>query len=471
MITRIELKNVASYDDRGAIIEDMGKVNFLYGTNGSGKTTISRYLHSTISDAPSTDFSDCRLESNNGCELIVYNQDFKNRIYQATELPGIFTIGESTIEQLNKIDQLKKEKRNGSDDLTTRRRTLDEKKAEENEILKEYRDIAWEIFKDYDKDFQEVFTGLRNKKERFLDELRNRYKKTPDVQKNDNNVNRENLVETYASLFGRTPQTIVEIPPINFSKIIEIEEDPIWNQAVIGNKDVDIAGLIEHLQNADWVKTGLRFVEDQSDVCPFCQKHTIDEQFRTQLEQYFDERFQEEIKLIDTLINDYQQESNFISQEISDLATNPKANKDKINSLYTQFKAHKDKVLSIMSNKKEKPSMQSEIAVGKALFNKVCDYIEETNQLIDQNNQLASNIQDEKNQLIYNVWSHLLLSRDTAIQQFETRLDNVQKAIKGMTESICKGEELLDQITTVRFNFPKVAGRDNRTVYLNYYCH
>ena len=127
--------------------------------------------------------------------------------------------------------------------------------------MKEYRDIAWEIFKDYDKDFQEVFTGLRNKKERFLDELRNRYKKTPDVQKNDNNVNRENLVETYASLFGRTPQTIVEIPPINFSKIIEIEEDPIWNQAVIGNKDVDIAGLIEHLQNADWVKTGLSLLK------------------------------------------------------------------------------------------------------------------------------------------------------------------------------------------------------------------
>lgn len=25
--------------------------------------------------------------------------------------------------------------------------------------------------------------------------------------------------------------------------------------------------------------------------------------------------------------------------------------------------------------------------------------------------------------------------------------------------------------TTVRFNFPKVVGRNNRTVYLNYYCH
>ncbi len=29
----------------------------------------------------------------------------------------------------------------------------------------------------------------------------------------------------------------------------------------------------------------------------------------------------------------------------------------------------------------------------------------------------------------------------------------------------------LSFITTVRFNFPKVAERDNRTVYLNYYCH
>ncbi len=27
------------------------------------------------------------------------------------------------------------------------------------------------------------------------------------------------------------------------------------------------------------------------------------------------------------------------------------------------------------------------------------------------------------------------------------------------------------RVTTVRFNFPKVAERDNRTVYLNYYYH
>ncbi|MBR8730417.1 hypothetical protein IX332_001761 [Porphyromonas levii] len=109
MITRIELKNIASYDGEGAVIEDLSKVNFLYGTNGSGKTTISRYLHSTISEPESAVFSDCKIERNEECELVVYNQDFKNKIYQSSELPGVFTIGETTKEHLNNIEQLKKQ--------------------------------------------------------------------------------------------------------------------------------------------------------------------------------------------------------------------------------------------------------------------------------------------------------------------------------------------------------------------------
>ena len=37
-------KNVTVYDDNEGInIKDLDKVNFIYGANGSGKTTISRY--------------------------------------------------------------------------------------------------------------------------------------------------------------------------------------------------------------------------------------------------------------------------------------------------------------------------------------------------------------------------------------------------------------------------------------------
>lgn len=445
MITRITLKNIASYDDTGSVIQDLSAVNFLYGTNGSGKTTISRYLHSVNCEVQSTDFADCQIESDDDCEVVVYNQDFKNKIYQTGKLPGVFTIGEDTIEHVSKIEQLKEEKQKKSDYLKKRKLTLEEKESEQKGILAEYKEAAWEILGDYQKDFQKVFTGLRGNKEKFLTELRERYRISPG---GSNIIERESLVESYSSLYSTSPQTIVTISPIDFSRIREVEDNPIWRQVVIGNKDADIAGLVEHLQNADWVRSGLKFIEDDSDVCPFCQKHTIDEIFRTKLEQYFNQQFQEATDLISTLITEYQQLSNFISQKILELATNPKVNGDKISSFNTQFDAHKDKVLGIMINKKEKPSLQSEIPTGIDLFNRVSEYIIEVNQLIERNNQLASNISVERNNLINNVWVNLLSSRNAIIQQFENRLTKVQSAIEGITDSISKGQELLDQISS-----------------------
>ena len=44
MIIRIDIKDVASFDIDGVSFDNMQKVNFIYGGNGTGKTTISRYL-------------------------------------------------------------------------------------------------------------------------------------------------------------------------------------------------------------------------------------------------------------------------------------------------------------------------------------------------------------------------------------------------------------------------------------------
>ncbi|QJQ95865.1 AAA family ATPase [Halomonas sp. PA5] len=44
MISSINISGVASYDDDGVEISDLKKVNFFYGANGCGKTTISNFL-------------------------------------------------------------------------------------------------------------------------------------------------------------------------------------------------------------------------------------------------------------------------------------------------------------------------------------------------------------------------------------------------------------------------------------------
>ncbi len=44
MIKKITIRDVASYDHEGIVLDDLRKVNFIYGGNGCGKTTLSRLL-------------------------------------------------------------------------------------------------------------------------------------------------------------------------------------------------------------------------------------------------------------------------------------------------------------------------------------------------------------------------------------------------------------------------------------------
>ena len=42
MIEKIEIKNTATYINE--VLDNLSKVNFIYGNNGSGKTTVSRII-------------------------------------------------------------------------------------------------------------------------------------------------------------------------------------------------------------------------------------------------------------------------------------------------------------------------------------------------------------------------------------------------------------------------------------------
>ena len=44
MISKININNVASFNESDHLMDNLGRINFIFGANGSGKTTISRVL-------------------------------------------------------------------------------------------------------------------------------------------------------------------------------------------------------------------------------------------------------------------------------------------------------------------------------------------------------------------------------------------------------------------------------------------
>ena len=87
MIKKIVIHDVASYDHEGVIFDNLSKVNFIYGGNGTGKTTISRIL-----EHPENHPNSRLVWDGKPVNILVYNQDFKQRSLRET-MPGVFTIG------------------------------------------------------------------------------------------------------------------------------------------------------------------------------------------------------------------------------------------------------------------------------------------------------------------------------------------------------------------------------------------
>ena len=63
----------------------------------------------------------------------------------------------------------------------------------------------------------------------------------------------------------------------------------LLQEIIIGKEDVQLAKLINEFGLKPWVLQGKMFLEKTRNICPFCQKETIDGDFISQLNDIFDE--------------------------------------------------------------------------------------------------------------------------------------------------------------------------------------
>jgi wobble nucleotide-excising tRNase len=101
MISEIEINDVATFQEIQTL-NGLKKFNYLFGANGTGKTTISRVI-----DSPD-DYSSCSItwQNQTPLETRVYNRNFVVRNFNQ-QLKGVFTLGETAQEVLDKIGEVK----------------------------------------------------------------------------------------------------------------------------------------------------------------------------------------------------------------------------------------------------------------------------------------------------------------------------------------------------------------------------
>jgi len=435
MIESISISNVATFGTTPEQVNALSQVNFFFGSNGTGKTTVSRVI------ADETKFLACNVIWKGGTKLqtLVYNNDFvEHNFNQSAELKGVFTLGEKQLGTLAKIAAAKSE----LDALTNKIATLTlglqgadgrgGKKGDLATLEVGLKEKCWAQKQKHDAKLQGAFEGYRNSSEKFkgkvLQEL---------TANKASLLTLAELEKKAESVFGPTPTAEASVPSVDAAKLLAHEADPILKKRVIGKEDVDIAAMIKKLGNSDWVRAGRAFYDVNEGTCPFCQQSTS-EVFAQSLNEYFDESFVADSQAIDNLFTNYATETARIQQQLASIIASPskfldveklKAEKELLDtriSLNNQRLVEKKKEASQVV---ELESLSNPIAAIKTL-------IDAANAEVTAHNKMVASLATERATLTAQVWKFILDELKADLSAFKTEKDGFEKAISAMTTQI-----------------------------------
>lgn len=426
MIEKIILKNVATYNDEGAILENLKKINFIYGNNGAGKTSISEVIRNE------SNFPNCLLEwKNRKMATYVYNRNFVNEnFHQDNTIKGIFTLGKESVELQEQINDLKEKIRKHDDDIEKLDESFKKKSEEKNDLINEFKELCWDLKKDVDADFKDLIEGYRNSKDKFMNKC----------IEESSNVSRElktleEIKLKKESIYDRPIEKLNVYKPIMFEG--SLDNNQIFQQKIIGKEDVDIADLINKLNISDWVQQGFTYINNTGELCPFCQQ-TLPYEFEKKLKSYFDQTYLRQIETLNQHSKNYKNQIIDLINQIEVLVKSSKSlhlNEEKVQELLNLIKSKFNENVLLIDKKKKEPSRTIELVELSPFINEVNSEIIKANNKITEYNNLIENVKVEKANLIKDMWRYIADKNKTHFTYFNNKKTGIEKAISGMKKN------------------------------------
>ncbi|NQY31061.1 MAG: AAA family ATPase [Flavobacteriaceae bacterium] len=305
MITKINLNKVASYKNQ-ATLETDKKLNLIYGLNGTGKSTLSNYLLKRTDN----NFKDCSVEGlDENHEILVYNQTFiQENFFEAENLKGIFTLSKENKEALTRISDAQKELDKFDGEKNKKVKEVEAEKTSISKKLENAKNTVWKIKTDYsggDRVLEFGLEGHKGSKENLFKHIVSLTRPTDKPTKSIDELKNE-----VQAISGENAQKYSFVPKIIFSSS-SIETEKIFDKEIVGNENSSVSELITQLGNSDWVKSGLKYLPEESleqnEDCPFCQEKTISNELIENIKNYFDASYESDINSLKTFHEEYSQ--------------------------------------------------------------------------------------------------------------------------------------------------------------------
>lgn len=413
-------------------------INFFYGNNGTGKSTIARIIQANDglywqAGKSAADYS-----------VLVFNEKFIEANFRDYgKLKGVFTIGEDSIKNQAAIAEksaLRAEQdRQNSENVVTK----EQKESDRTTLYDAFQEECWKKSETIREEFISTQEGFKRPKSKFIEHLL----QITGATQHDIGA----LRTLYETAFDENAKEYSEFQPTGANTRLKgFSGNELLGKPITSSSDTPFAEFIKAIKATDWVRQGHEHYGEAADgKCPYCQRKLPDS-FEEDISACFDAQYQTDINDLRQFQEAYASDMYGFLEVLNNNLQNPYPRID-----LTEYKTKLillektiESNLHLIAGKLREPSSVVTLEDVRTLRNEINVLIEGFNTQIRESNEVFRLQKQKKAECTKKVWELLAFTLQNEISVYRKKrkiLDDSITALLGLIADGTKASKVLEQ--------------------------
>lgn len=419
-------------------ITDLTFVNFFYGNNGAGKSSIAH----AIEEDDGVVWADGK--SADDYDVLVYNQNFISENFVSYgDLKGVFIFGEEDIEAKKRIATLTEEKKKKSDAKVTAGEEYKQKTAGVDAALTQFQDTCFSKTADIRKRFEKCMDGKKQKRNFAEAVLGEKSPKEHDLPE---------LERLYGVAFDDTARAYAEFKKAGATTYGSLPGKELLDKVIVSSSDTPFARFLKALGStaSDWVRDGhTHFSGSAGGKCPYCQQK-LPANFENEIAATFDAQYQQDIRDLGQFQTTYSRETADIVRVLQTNTADAmpsldlKAYQERLSLLESKFEVNRQRI----AEKVKEPSKTVSLEDTDTLLLEIGAMIDDINKLIKANNDVVAAKKSSKEKCKTEIMQLLAFLLADEVTSYKDEVARLKTEIDDVTERGKKLKKEIGELTT-----------------------